>query len=95
MSLTPNANDGTAAGDAFAKSDFWLLRYKPFPTEVSDNPTDASINLSTYQNNESTDNQDIVIWYATHIQRSDDTSFADDPLLNGTYTPGPDIKANW
>lgn len=95
VTLTPNANDGTAAGDDFAKGDFWLLTYKPFPQEVNDSPNDPSINLAPYLNGESTDNSDIVIWYGTHIQRSDDTSFANDPLLNGTYTPGPDIKANW
>lgn len=95
VTLTPNANDGTAAGDDFAKGDFWLLTYKPFPQEVNDSPIDPSINLAPYLNGESTDNSDIVIWYGTHIQRSDDTSFANDPLLNGTYTPGPDIKANW
>ncbi len=95
VTLTPNANDGTALDDAFGKSDLWLLTYKPFPTEISDSPVDPSIDLSSYLNDESTDNTDIVIWYATHIKRSDDTSFAGDPLLNGTYTPGPDIKANW
>ncbi len=96
VTLTPNANDGTAEGDAFAKGDFWLLRYQPFPTEVSDTRAGSpSINLAPYLNNEPTDNQDIVIWYGAHTQRSDDTSFANNPLLNGTYTPGPDIKANW
>lgn len=98
VTLTPNSNDGTAEGDSFAKGDFWLLHYQPFPAEVNDVvgiPFDPSINLAPYLNNEVTDNQDIVIWYATHINRSDDTSFANDPLLNGTYTPGPDIKANW
>lgn len=95
VTLTPNVNDGTALGDSFGQSDVWLLRFKTFPTELDDTGTGSAIDLSSYLNGEATNNQDIVIWYGTHIKRSDDASFADDQVLNGIYTPGPDIKANW
>ncbi|MEP6946881.1 MAG: hypothetical protein ABJA02_13250 [Acidobacteriota bacterium] len=96
VTLTPNAGDGSSSGDTFGQSDFWLLRYKTFPAEVNDSSGNGSgINLAPYLNGEATNNQDIVIWYGTHIKRTDDASFANDPVLNGSFLPGPDIKANW
>jgi hypothetical protein len=102
LSPNPDGKDGTASlggQTAFAQSDFWLLRYKPFPTELNDTSGNyPGIDLSSYFSTpEDTVNQDIVIWYGTHVQRQDDTSrMTTNQRLNGFYSPGPEIRAiNW
>ncbi len=103
VSPNPQGKDGTASLEGqsvFAQSDVWLLRYKTFPTEVSDTSgNNSGINLAPYFSTpEPTANQDIVLWYGVHLRRDDDTSregWSSD-RLNGIYTPGPEIRPiNW
>lgn len=102
LSPNPAGKDGTAAlggQTTFAQSDVWLLRYKTFPTEVDDTGGNyPGIDLRPYFSTpEDTVNQDIVMWYGTHVQRQDDTSrMTTNERLNGFYSPGPEIRAiNW
>lgn len=92
--ITPQTKDGTAFGDGFGKGDFWVLRYKNFPTEVDDGSvyTGEAANIDAFLNSESVINQDIVIWYSSHVTRSDDTSLAGSNILTGQYVVGPDIR---
>jgi hypothetical protein len=65
--VVPGANDGTAAGDAYAKGDLWFLRYKP--TELDDAPiVGTEIQIDKYRTPpEPIVNQDVVVWYAGHF----------------------------
>ena len=64
--IAPGANDGTAAGDAYAKGDLWFLRYHP--GEIDDAPISGTeIQIDKYRNGESLVNQDVVAWYGAHF----------------------------
>jgi hypothetical protein len=93
--ISPNNKDGTALNDTYGKGDFWLLRYKTFPTEVDDGAvyTGSSANLDAFVNSEAVNDQDIVIWYGGHATRSDDTSLVGtNNILSGQFVIGPDIR---
>lgn len=88
--ITPGDRDGTAQNDSFGAGDFWVLRYKTFPAEVDDGGGTAEARIDPFLNSESINNQDIVIWYAAHVTRSDDTSRPE--TLSGQYVVGPTIR---
>jgi hypothetical protein len=64
--VLPGPNDGTAVGDAFAKGDFWALRYRP--DELDDHPiVDTEIELDRFVQRQSIVDQDVVVWYGAHF----------------------------
>jgi hypothetical protein len=64
--IRPGANDRTAAGDAYAKGDLWILRYRP--GQIDDYPITATeAELDKLVNHESVVDQDVVVWYAAHF----------------------------
>ncbi len=64
--ILPGTNDGTAAGDPYAKGDVWFLRYHG--NEIDDSPiVGTEIQIDKYRNGESLVGQDIVAWYGAHF----------------------------
>jgi hypothetical protein len=64
--IVPGHNDGTAAGDAYAKGDVWFLRYHS--NEIDDEPiVGTEIQIDKYRNGESILGQDVVAWYGAHF----------------------------
>jgi hypothetical protein len=64
--IVPGANDGTAAGDAYAKGDLWFLRYHG--NEIDDEPrVGTEIQIDKYRNGESILGEDVVVWYGAHF----------------------------
>ncbi|MEV4740621.1 hypothetical protein [Streptomyces sp. NPDC049555] len=63
--LLPGAADGTA--DAFSTADLWLLRYRAAEDRYGRQGSAADDGLAAYVSGESTDGQDIVVWYAGHL----------------------------
>ena len=73
--LIPGANDGVA--DAFGRGDVWILRH--YDEELDDgisaapsqqpngSQPNAPAEIGRFINPESTENQDIAIWYAAHF----------------------------
>ena len=105
-SLIPNLSDGRT--DTFGVSDLWVLRYKnvvggtPVQNEIDDgfNQTtsqNAFIQINPFLNNESVDNQDVVVWYAGHFIHNDAANVQINPdrsgfILSGDHVVGPDIR---
>lgn len=102
--IVPGTNDGTvidALGnvtDAFGGGDFWLMQFKgtpAAPTELDD-PDGASYpaaNLTPWINGESLVDQDLVLWYAGHQVRVDDSSRLDTPnVITGAHILGPVLR---
>jgi hypothetical protein len=104
--LTPNLSDGVT--DTFGVSDLWVLRYKlvvggtPLQNEIDDgfNQTtsqNAFIQINPFLNNESVDNQDVVVWYGAHFIHADAGNVQLNPdrsglVLSGDHVVGPDIR---
>jgi hypothetical protein len=109
--LVPNLTDGKA--DAFSRSDFWVLKYKnvdggtALQNEIDDGfrftdgactpTTGTCININPFLNNESVDNQDLVVWYAAHFVHADGENLVDPnhrspSALSGSHVIGPDIR---
>ena len=65
--IIPGTNDGTARGDAYAKGDVWLLRYRR--GQIDDYPLagGTEIQIDKYLNRESIHRQDVVVWYGAHF----------------------------
>jgi hypothetical protein len=64
--IVPGANDGTAAGDAYAKGDLSFLRYHG--NEIDDEPiVGTEIQIDKYRNGESIFGEDVVVWYGAHF----------------------------
>jgi len=64
--IVPGGNDGTAAGDAYARGDLWFLRYHP--GEIDDEPiVGTEIEIDKYRNGESIAGEDVVAWYGAHF----------------------------
>jgi hypothetical protein len=64
--IIPGGNDGSAAGDPYARGDLWFLRYHP--GEIDDYPISGTeIQIDKYRNGEPLVNQDVVIWYGAHF----------------------------
>jgi len=100
--ITPGSNDGAVADrsgnlfDEFGAGDFWLLRFQGTasnPGELDDPNTSAAANLAPWVNGESLSGQDIVIWYAAHQYRVDDTSLNQrSNVISGVHVVGPTIR---
>jgi hypothetical protein len=108
--LVPNLTDGKA--DNFSRSDFWVLKYKnvnggtALQNEIDDgynsdvgNCTATSgtcININPFINNESVDNEDVVVWYGAHFLHNDGENLIDSNrnglALSGSHVVGPDIR---
>lgn len=103
--LVPGALDGPA--DAFAVSDFWVLRYKEviggtaLQNEIDDgfNQTTSSnafIQINPFVNGESIVGQDIVVWYGGHFVHNDGANLLDPnrspEVLSGSHVIGPDLR---
>ena len=86
--LIPGATDGTALGDAFARGDLWVLRYRGSELDdgvVATSPCEAD--LDRFVNGEAVSNHDVVLWYAAHFTHS--------PGDHG-HIIGPDLRpVNW
>jgi len=65
--IVPGPNDSTAVGDAYAKGDFWALRYRP--GEIEDEPIGANteIQIDRFVTRQSLAKQDVVVWYGAHF----------------------------
>ncbi|MFF5127009.1 hypothetical protein ACFY41_08685 [Streptomyces syringium] len=63
--LLPGANDGVA--NAFSSSDLWLLRYRASEDRYGRQGGAHADGLDAYVNGESTDGQDVVVWYCGHL----------------------------
>jgi len=87
--IRPDANDGTALGDAYARGDLWFLRYRG--TEIDDAPiVGTEIQIDKYRNGESLAGQDVVVWYGGHFKH--DVTGPEPP----SHYVGPELRAlNW
>jgi hypothetical protein len=84
--IVPGANDGTAAGDPYARGDLWFLRYRW--NEIDDYPiVGTEIQIDKYKNGESLVNQDVVVWYGAHF-----THDVTGPHVD--HVVGPDLVPN-
>jgi hypothetical protein len=95
--IRPNSADGHAAASPdwpFGVADLWFLRYHA--NEIDDGVDvtggDVGAKLDDFQNGESIDGADVVVWYAghfTHIQPSHEQGGTD-------HLVGPDlVPINW
>jgi hypothetical protein len=109
--ITPNQTDGSvtdsngALTDTFGAGDFWLLRFKgaaDAPQEIDDPNPDSPNPIVAYRaaldpwvSGESLTNQDVVVWYAAHVQRVDGSSRSESAkpeVLQGKHVVGPDLR---
>lgn len=104
--ITPGPNDGSVTNangvltDTFGTGDFWLMQFKgtaASPLEIDDPnpPFSAPAVLSPWINNESLDNQDVVVWYSAHQRRVDDASLtrpSEPNVITGLHVVGPDLR---
>lgn len=102
--LVPGSNDGRVTDndgnlfDAYGAGDFWIMRFKgtsaaPGELDDSDGPLYPGANLAPWVNGESTTGQDIVVWYAGHQVRQDDSSRTSRPqVLSGMHVMGPTLR---
>ncbi len=104
--LVPGNNDGAVLNangdliDAFGAGDFWLTQFKGTagsPTEIDDpNPGGAAAaSLAPWVNGESMVDQDIVVWYAAHQVRIDDSSRSNavaPEAIAGAHVIGPTLR---
>jgi len=103
--LVPNITDGLV--DTFGVNDFWVLRYKNVPggtnvqNEIDDGVncftcTTAYIQINPFVNDESVENQDVVVWYGAHFNHSDGENLLNPSrsptILSGSHVVGPDIR---
>lgn len=85
--------------DSFGRGDFWILQFSgtsSSPGELDDPNSSGDVRaaISSWLNNQSTDAQDIVIWYAAHQRRIDDASLTEwrENIITGNHIVGPTIK---
>ena len=100
--LIPGTNDGRVTDDngnltdTFGAGDFWFMRFQgtsASPGELDDPNTSEAANLAPWINGEATTNQDVVVWYAAHQTRTDDTSRPAAPnVLTGVHIVGPTLR---
>jgi hypothetical protein len=96
--IVPGANDGVATATPdwpFPRGDVWILRYRG--SEVDDGsqaigpPYEAG--LDAWQNWESIDRKDVVVWYGAHFTHE---VHEGDPGHGHGHVVGPDLKpVNW
>lgn len=63
--VSPSTHDGVA--DSFSNRDLWVLRYKGGEDRNGQQGNAYNDALLPYCNDESTDGQDIVVWYVAHL----------------------------
>lgn len=102
--LVPGTNDGVVTNevgdlvDAFGGGDFWLTRFKgtaasPGELDDDDGGVYPAANISPWVNGEATVDQDIVVWYAAHQVRQDDSSRVAAPqVISGQHIVGPVLR---
>ncbi|MDQ2746304.1 MAG: hypothetical protein M3T96_03485 [Acidobacteriota bacterium] len=101
--ITPSPNDGSVANssgvltDTYGAGDFWLMQYKGTPGspgELDDPGSGSAANLAPWINGESLVNQDLVVWYAAHQYRTDDSSRNGQrpEVISGVHVVGPDLR---
>lgn len=103
--LTPNLTDGEVANslgeifDTYGGGDMWILRFqgKPgSPDEINDPNVGTAANIGAWLNDESLDNQDVVVWYGAHEYRVDATSLTNfdrsGRIIQGVHVVGPDLR---
>jgi len=62
--VRPNAGDGSATGDAYAKGDYWALAWHAFEIDDPNAPIDTTINADSWVNGEALDgSKRVVLWY--------------------------------
>jgi hypothetical protein len=108
--LVPNLTDGKT--DNFGRSDFWVLKYKnvdggtALQNEIDDGynltggnctaDSGSCININPFINNESVDNEDVVVWYGAHFVHADSQNLTESNrnnlALSGSHVVGPDIR---
>ena len=97
VSITPNLSDGYA--DTFARGDFWLLKYQGTPTsplEIDDPGPEVQINIDRWDNGESLNGTDVVVWYgAQYLHNDASRPISPDrsgEVISGQRVVGPDIR---
>lgn len=102
--IVPGTNDGAVVDgngnlvDAFGAGDFWIMQFKgtaAAPTELddADGPQYPGAYLDPWINGESLVNQDVVVWYAGHQVRQDDSSRVAAPqVISGVHVMGPTLR---
>ncbi len=102
--LVPGTNDGSVLNangdfvDSYGGGDFWLMQFKgtaASPNELDDPNSTTAANLAPWINGESLLGQDVVVWYAAHQVRSDDSSrpgSAAPEVINGVHVVGPTLR---
>lgn len=102
--LIPGNNDGRVTDDLgnlidpYGGGDFWIMTFKgtaasPAELDDSDGPLYPAAYLTPWVNNESTVDSDIVVWYAGHQVRQDDSSRPGSPqVLAGAHVMGPTLR---
>jgi len=102
--IVPGTNDGKVLDDlgnmvdTFGAGDFWLMRFKgtaDSPLELDDENGGVypAANLAPWVNGEALVNQDLVVWYAAHQVRQDDSSrLAAPQVIAGQHIVGPVLR---
>ena len=102
--IVPGTNDGKVLDDlgnmvdTFGAGDFWLMRFKgtaDSPLELDDENGGVypAANLTPWVNGEALVNQDLVVWYAAHQVRQDDSSrLAAPQVIAGQHIVGPVLR---
>lgn len=88
--LVPGTDDGTA--DVYARGDVWMLRYRGSELDDGHNQTSGppgvtEADLDKFVNGEVIANQDVVIWYAAHIEHD----VQGEPPGHYGHWSGPDL----
>ena len=102
--IVPGTNDGKVLDDlgnmvdTFGAGDFWLMRFKgtaDSPLELDDENGGVypAANLAPWVNGEGLVDQDLVVWYAAHQTRQDDSSrLAAPQVITGQHIVGPVLR---
>src|SRR5262249_1810520 len=67
-SINSGTDDGKA--DEFGRADAWALAYHPDELDDSDATNSAPAEIGSFVNGETTDNSDVVVWYAANFDHS-------------------------
>ncbi len=103
--ITSNLIDGSVANsagvitDTYGAGDLWVTKFQGTagsPLEIDDPNSGSAANLAPWINNESINNQDVVVWYGAHQYRTDASSLTNsdnrDNILRGIHVVGPDLR---
>lgn len=103
--LVPGEDDGAVATptgqlfDNFGVGDFWVLRYAgtdTAPSEIDDpNPFGNHVAaINPWVSGQTVWNQNVVVWYAAHQTRIDDSSLTEwrENIIDGKHVVGPELR---